>query len=215
MDPKTTQSSQDIRYSTNLPSTYDIVLSNRTINSIPQTLKDVKRDNATTINKSQWTINPPKQKEVDTTISVRDRPRPVRSAETLQGDGTSPKVSTGVSVIRTFNDQPKDKQDPKGKEFETLKKEDNAILKPVGDVAYDVNLPKNVTVQHQTPQGDIEDGTLTYRELVTGPTHTEDSMVQKTSIGDVLRTYKTQKGDNGHLLQIKNSIILKETITSM
>lgn len=76
------------------------------------------------------------------------------------------------------------------------------MLSPVENVQYYVILSTKVTVQHQTPRGDIEEGTQTFREQVTGKTEIGDSRAQNNSIGDVLTTQETDKGDNGYRTSI-------------
>lgn len=87
--------------------------------------------------------------------------------------------------------------------------DEEAILTPFGDVQYDLNLSRKLTVLEQTPQGDIKDGSSTGLEQKTGATHITDSIVQMTPIGDVLIKYRTHKGDNGHQYANGNLMDLK------
>lgn len=57
-------------------------------------------------------------------------------------------VSGKVSNMSTLEAPPVDKKVSKEEEFETLKREERALLTPVGDVQHDSNLSTKVTVQH-------------------------------------------------------------------
>lgn len=82
--------------------------------------------------------------------------------------------------------------------FETVNREDKDISTRVGDVQHHIDISTNVTVQDETPQGNIIESTPTCREQVKGTTHIGDSMAQQTPIGDVFTTHKTQKEESGH-----------------
>lgn len=58
----------------------------------------------------------------------------------------SRRVSKQVSSIGTLIERQVDKQVSEREEFETVKREDRAILTPAGDVQYVVNLLTKVTV---------------------------------------------------------------------
>lgn len=90
------------------------------------------------------------------------------------------------------------RQTTEGEKFDTLNREDQAVLTPNGDVRYYVNLSKNVTVQEKTPREETQDRTPTCSGQVEGRTYIGDAMFQKTTIGDVLITHNSYKGHNGH-----------------
>lgn len=83
-------------------------------------------------------------------------------------------------------------------EYETLKKEGKAPRTLVGDVQYVVSLAKKVTVQHQTPRGEIKNVTPTCSEKVIGTTHDWVTKARLTTIGHVLIALKTRKRDSVH-----------------
>lgn len=103
--PKPKQLSEDVRVSTRPTSINIIALSDQILNSIPQTIKALEKDIAITINMSQQTTNCSKQKEVDSTSSVRAWSGPFGSTKTPKGDDVTCRVSSEVSSISTLNDQ--------------------------------------------------------------------------------------------------------------
>lgn len=118
-------------------------------------------------------------------------------------------MSSEASSISAPSDQQVDKQTLEEEQLETLKREDKAILTPVGEVQYDVNLSTKVTVKDQTRRGDIKDSAQTCHEQVTGTNHIGNSMDEKTPIGDVLTKHKTSKRDKGHHTSIGEFRALK------
>lgn len=97
IDPKPTQSCQDVQDSARPASINVIALSNQTLNSILQTFNALKRDIANIKTSSQRAINSSKHKKVVTTKSVRSGPRPVGLIHAFEGDYTSRKASDAVS----------------------------------------------------------------------------------------------------------------------
>lgn len=76
------------------------------------------------------------------------------------------KVSSRVSSVYIRSDQQVDDKVLKREEFKTLKRGDKAILTPNGDLRYHIDLSTKVTVQDNTIQVDIKDGTPTCHEPV-------------------------------------------------
>lgn len=91
-----------------------------------------------------------------------------------------------------------DRQAPKTEKFETLNREENALLTAVGEVQNDVNLWTKATVHDKTPEGGIRESRKTCREEMTGTTHIVDMLAQKTSFGDMLNTQNTNWAETEH-----------------
>lgn len=67
-------------------------------------------------------------------------------------------------------------------------------MTPLADIQYQTD-PSRVIVQNETPEGNIENGTPTCSEQVSGMTHTGGLKARKAPVVDVLTTRKALKED--------------------
>lgn len=112
-----------------------IALSDWNLKSIPQISKALGTDIHTN-NTSSRTINSSKRKEVVTTNSVYAGAQPVGATENPQRDDISREVCGDVSSISNLIAQQVIRQAPKRKKFETLHRENEALLTLHADVRY-------------------------------------------------------------------------------
>lgn len=103
----------------------------------------------------------------------------------------SRKLSSDLKSINTPDDQQKERRAPVGEAFETLDRNDQAILTASGGVQYQAGLPTKATVQHITTRGDSKYGTPICRKQVEVKTDRVDTLAQKFLVEDVLTTHKT------------------------
>lgn len=133
----------------------------------------------TTNNASEWEIYFSKQKEIDSTNSVRAELSQVGSTETHQKDKTFRKASHEVSIISAASDQQVVKQASEGAEFNTVNGEDQAILTPIGNVQYNVKI--STKLLHRTRLHKATLQTLsTLAVQVKGTGRTMESIAQNT-----------------------------------
>lgn len=144
----------------------------------------------------QRTVNPSKEKEVDTTKYVRVRLRPVRKTETPREDDMTHKVHSEAGNKSTLFDRQMDEQVPGGEVYNTFNRKKKTKFASIENVQYHRDLSIK-TVRHRAPKRENKDSTETRHVRIHVTTHNDDFRAQGTPQGEVLITHKTHQQDYG------------------